>query len=172
VIGLAHRIISVEDLLLNPFNLIGKDWMLISSGSKDSFNMMTAGWGGLGILWGKKVIFCFIRPTRYTYKFVNENDLFTVSFFSSEYREALNICGRYSGRDVDKVKLSGLIPVEDNEYRTVYYDQARLVFICKKIYYQDINPDNFLDESIHNNYPMKDYHRMFVGEIVKALEER
>jgi len=169
---LAHRIISVEDLLLNPFNLIGKDWMLISSGSKDSFNMMTAGWGSLGILWGKKVIFCFIRPTRYTYKFVNENDLFTVSFFSSEYREALNICGRYSGRDVDKVKLSGLIPVEDNEYRTVYYDQARLVFICKKIYYQDINPDNFLDESIHNNYPMRDYHRMFVGEIVKALEKR
>ena len=169
---MAHRIISVEDLLLNPFNLIGKDWMLISSGSKDSFNMMTAGWGSLGILWGKKVIFCFIRPTRYTYKFVNENDLFTVSFFSSEYREALNICGRYSGRDVDKVKLSGLIPVEDDEYRTVYYDQARLVFICKKIYYQDINPDNFLDESIHNNYPMKDYHRMFVGEIVKALEKR
>lgn len=169
---MAHRIISVENLLFNPFNLIGKDWMLISSGSKDSFNMMTAGWGSLGILWGKKVIFCFIRPTRYTYKFVNENDLFTVSFFSSEYKEALNICGRYSGRDVDKVKLSGLTPVEDDEYKTVYYDQARLVFICKKIYYQDINPDNFLDESIHNNYPMKDYHRMFVGEIVKALEKR
>ncbi|MGC8971068.1 MAG: flavin reductase [bacterium] len=169
---MSHKTILLKDLLLNPFNLIGRDWMLISSGNKYSFNMMTAGWGSLGILWGKEVVFCFIRPTRYTYKFVNENELFTLSFFFEEYKEALNICGRYSGRNVDKVKLSGLTPIEDEEYKTIYFDEARLVFICKKIYYQDIDPNNFLDESIHNNYPMKDYHRMFIGEIIKTLEKK
>ncbi|HHV81779.1 MAG: flavin reductase [Dictyoglomi bacterium] len=166
-----HKVISVEELPINPFTMIGKEWMLITAGNINMFNMMTASWGCLGVLWNRTVAICFIRPHRYTYKFVNENNFFSLSFYPEEYRDALNVCGNYSGKDVDKVRLSGLTPVVDEEYKTIFFEESELALICKKIYFQDINPENFLDKSIFDNYPKKDYHRMFVGEIVKALKK-
>ena len=46
----------------NFIEIIGKEWMLVSAGDKDKFNMMTASWGGVGFLWNKPVVFVFIRP--------------------------------------------------------------------------------------------------------------
>src|SRR5512139_341908 len=95
----------------NPFRLIGADWMLITAGSPDAFNTMTASWGGLGVLWERKVAFCFIRPTRHTYGFIERAGGFTLSFFGEQYRSALQFCGTHSGRDTDKVSGAGLTPV-------------------------------------------------------------
>ena len=152
----------------NPFKLIGTDWMLITAGSPESFNTMTASWGGMGVIWNKKVCFCVVRPTRHTRLFTESSDYFTLSFFEERYREVLNYCGTHSGRDVDKIKETRLTPLFGDD--TVYFAEARLVFLCKKIYYQDINPGNFLDPTIDDrNYPLKDYHRLYVGEIVSCL---
>ena len=158
-----------ELLTDNPFKLIGKDWMLITAGTPGLFNTMTASWGGLGVLWERKVAFCFIRPTRYTYEFVERSDTFTLSFFAEHHRKALSFCGSHSGRDSDKIKAAGLTPLNEDEF--VYFDEARLVLACRKIYFQDISPDRFLDQSINEMYPQKDYHRMYVGEIVKCLHK-
>lgn len=152
----------------NIFKLIEKDWMLITAGTKDNFNTMTANWGGLGYLWNKKVCFSFIRPTRYTYEFVERAQVFTLSFFEEKHRDILQFCGAKSGRDVNKIKATGLVPVHSNS-GAVYFEQARLVFECKKIYFQDINPRNFIDPKLEPLYPKKDYHRMYIGEIVKCL---
>ncbi len=164
---MGHRKMKPELLTDNPFKLIGKDWMLITAGSPESFNTMTASWGGLGVLWERKVAACFIRPTRYTYEFVERSPNFTLSFFEEHYRKALNFCGTRSGRDTDKIKGAGLTPV--NESGFVYFAEARLVLACRKLYFQDISPDRFLDPAINGLYPQKDYHRMYVGEIVKCL---
>ena len=158
-----------ELLADNPFELIGKDWMLITAGTPQSFNTMTASWGGLGVLWERKVAFCFIRPTRYTYEFVERSDTFTLSFFEERYRKALSFCGSHSGRDVDKIKKAGLTPVNKGSF--VYFDESRLVLACRKLSFQDISPDHFLDQSINDLYPEKDYHRMYIGEIVKCLRK-
>lgn len=160
--------ISPEQIADNVFQQIGQDWMLITAGKDKNFNFMTASWGGLGILWNKPVCFCFIRPERHTRKFMEENEIFTVSFFPPEYRDELMFCGTSSGRDTDKVAKTGFTPVI-SQNNAVYFEEARLVVECKKIYYQDIDPKNFLDESIKNNYPQKDYHRMYVGEIINCL---
>ena len=151
----------------NTFKLIGEDWMLITAGKIDKFNMMTASWGGFGILWSKEVCFCFIRPTRYTYTFIEKESYFTICFFDEKYRDALNFCGTKSGRDVDKMSGAGLTPVKSSS-GSVYFDEARMVIECKKIYFQDIEPKNFLDAKIENNYPKKDYHRMYIGEIMSV----
>jgi len=156
-----------EMLTDNPFKVIGKDWMLITAGTEKSFNTMTASWGGMGILWQRQVCFCFVRPTRYTYEFMEQSKNFTLSFFSEQYRKALDYCGSHSGRDSDKVKESGLSPV--NRDGMVFFAEARLVIACRKLYFQDINPTFFLDPLIENLYPAKDYHRMYVGEIVSCL---
>jgi len=156
-----------ELLADNPFKLIGKDWMLITAGTPQSFNTMTASWGGMGVLWERKVAFCFIRPGRHTYGFMEKAGEFTLSFFDERHRKALTFCGSHSGRDIDKIKGSGLTPIKENN--VLYYEEARLVLVCRKLYFQDISPDRFLDPKISEMYPQKDYHRMYVGEIVKCL---
>jgi flavin reductase (DIM6/NTAB) family NADH-FMN oxidoreductase RutF len=159
--------IKPEQLTDNPFKLIGADWMLVTAGTAESFNTMTASWGGLGVLWERKVCFCFIRPTRYTYEFIERSENFTLSFFEERYRKALTYCGSHSGRDTDKVKEAGLTSRQEGGF--VYFGEARIVLACRKIYFQDISPSRFLDPTIEGMYPQKDYHRMYVGEIKKCL---
>lgn len=151
----------------NPFKLIGKDWMLITAGTKDSFNTMTGAWGGMGILWEKEVCFCVIRPTRYTFEFMEKSDRFTLTFLEEQYRDILTYCGSKSGRDVNKVTETGLTPVSTGD--AVYFAEGRLVLVCRKIYHQDMMPANFADPKIEDFYPLKDYHRMYVGEIERCL---
>ena len=152
----------------NTFKLIADDWMLVTAGSTDSFNTMTASWGCFGELWHRKIAICFIRPNRYTYEFTEKNDIFTLSFFEEKYRSVLNLCGTKSGRDIDKMSGIGLTPVA-SEHDSVYFAEARLVLECRKIYIHDFDPKLFLDPSIEKEYPEKDYHRMYIGQIMKCL---
>ncbi|MDJ0305717.1 MULTISPECIES: flavin reductase family protein [Dehalobacter] len=161
------KLVEPEQLTDNSFKLVGKDWMLITAGNIEKYNMMTASWGGFGVLWNKKVCFCFVRPSRYTYQFMEENDTFTLSFFEEDYRKALSFCGANSGRDVDKAAATGITPVESMS-GSVYFEEARLVLECKKLYYQDLDPSHFLDPAIESNYKQNDYHRVYVGEIIQC----
>lgn len=160
------RTISPEEIRDNPFKLVGSDWMLITAGPPEAYNTMTASWGGLGVLWNKNVCWCVIRPVRYTYEFMEKAGAFTLSFFDEEFRDALNLCGTESGRDIDKAAATGLTPVAGKLAGTTCFEQARLVLECRKIYTQDLNPELFLDRNIESLYPQKDYHRMYFGEVM------
>lgn len=162
--------VSVKTLQNNVFSLIGDQWMLITAGTPENCNTMTASWGGLGILWGTSVATCYIRPGRYTRQFVEENDYFTLAFFGEEYRKQLNFCGTKSGRDVDKVKECGFT-VAAGAGNAPYFQEAELVMVCRKLYWQDIDQTHFLDPQIDEKwYPNKDYHRIYMGEIVEAYQ--
>jgi flavin reductase (DIM6/NTAB) family NADH-FMN oxidoreductase RutF len=162
------REIDPTAIIDNVFALIGDKWMLITAGTKEAFNTMTASWGGMGVIWGKKVCFCVIRPGRHTYSFMESANDFTLSFFGESHRKALTYCGSHSGRDVDKVKETGITPVFSD--KGIYFAEARIVFCLRKLYYQDIDPTHFLDPAIDStHYPLKDYHRMYVGEITNCL---
>lgn len=163
--------ITTEELTANPFKLIGKDWMLITAGDKEKFNTMTASWGGVGIMWGKPVATAYIRPQRYTFEFIENGDYYTQSFFDEEYRDALKFCGSKSGRDYDKVKETGLTPVVDDETGAVYFKEAKLVFICKKMYAQFLNEESALTEEVTKWYN-GDYHKMYMSEIVSVLVKK
>lgn len=158
--------IEIKDLTLNPFSLIGDKWMLITSGSEEKLNTMTASWGGMGVLWNKNVTFAFVRPQRYTFEFLEKNDYYSLSFFDESYKKELAYCGKVSGRDVDKVSECGFTPCFED---APYFKEANLIIICKKVYQQFINPSDFLDKSLLKNYPNNDYHNMYVGEIVKCM---
>jgi flavin reductase (DIM6/NTAB) family NADH-FMN oxidoreductase RutF len=164
------KTMAPENMQDNVFKLIGSDWMLITAGDLKAFNMMTASWGGCGVLWNKNICWCVIRPQRYTLTFMEKSGYFTLSFFEEKYRKELEYCGSHSGKDVDKIKKTGLTPATTN-FGNIYFNEARLVVECKKIYFQDINPKNFIDASIEQNYPAKDYHRMYIGEIVSCFKK-
>ncbi len=161
--------INVRDIKENPVRMIADEWALVSAADGESWNTMTISWGGIGELWGKDVIFAFIRPQRYTREFMDKSDYFTVSFFDEEYKNALRICGSKSGRDCDKTALAGLTPEFDGE--AVYPGEARLVIKCRKIAVQRMDNSGFLDASIESNYSSGDYHFIYIGEIEKVLEK-
>ncbi len=160
--------IDAKEIPDNVVKLMADDWMLITAGTKEKFNTMTASWGTLGHLWNKPVAFAFIRPQRYTYEFTEASDLFTLSFFDESYKDTLAYLGSVSGRDVNKVEKSGLTP-RILESGTVAFEQARLIIECRKIYAETFKPENFADTSIASKiYPTKDFHKMYIGEIVNV----
>ncbi|HBF87372.1 MAG TPA: flavin reductase [Bacteroidales bacterium] len=161
--------IQLENISENTFKLIGKDWMLITAGDKRNFNTMTASWGGFGILWNKPVVFIFIRPQRYTYEFMENSVDFTLSFFNDEYKDILKLCGTKSGREINKISGIGLTPIES--HNTVAFSEAKLILSCKKLYFNDLIPENFINCDIDKNYVLKDYHRMYIGEIAQCLSK-
>ena len=138
-----YEILGKEDAL----NLIGKQWMLVTAGTSEKFNTMTASWGGLGWLWNKPVAFVFIRPERYTHGFIEASDCMTLSFYGEEYREALKICGTKSGRDTDKVAATGLTPVK-LESGNMTFGEARLTLDCRKLFKTSMQEANFIDKEL------------------------
>lgn len=165
--------IDLKTLNDNVFDLIGKEWVLITAGTKNGgFNMMTALWGCLGWLWNKPVAVIFVRPERYTHQFVEAGEYVTLSFLGngSEAREIYNYCGSKSGRDSDKVQATGLRPVE-TETGGITYKQSRLTLECRKLYKDSIKPECFIDSSIEKWYGEKGgYHDVYVLEIVNAYK--
>lgn len=161
------RLIKPEEISDNVFKLIDKDWMLVTAGSFDQYNCMTASWGGFGILWKKPVAFVFIRPTRYTYEFAEKNARMSLCFFSEKYRNILNLCGTKSGREIEKMHIEGLSPLITGE-GTPFYAEARMAVFVRKLYSQFIDPALVLEPSVLKLYN-NDYHKMYVCEIEKVM---
>jgi len=163
--------ISYKDLQINPFNLIGDTWMLVTAGNPETgCNTMTASWGHLGCIWGHNAptAVIYLRPSRYTKEFVDREDYFTLCFMDPSFKEQMAYLGSASGRDEDKIAKTGLTPVYAD--RTVYFEQAKLVLVCKKVYRSELREDGFLDQAIiDGHYPLRDYHTMYVGRIEKVL---
>lgn len=161
--------IKPNEISENPFKLIGDDWALVTCGNSEKFNTMTVSWGGVGIMWGKPSAFTFIRPQRHTFGFTETNEYYTMSFFSESYRKALQICGSKSGRDCDKVKEAELTPAFTDD-GVPYFEEAKLVLVCKKAYSQFLNEDSFTEKgNVEKWYSNGDYHKMYISEIVKVL---
>ena len=160
---------NISEIQMNPFKEIGSDWALVSAGNKDACNTMTVSWGGVGVLWGKNVVFAFIRQSRYTKEFIDGGDTFSLAFLDEKYKPALALCGSKSGRDIDKWAAAGLTPAEKDG--VVYPQEASRAFLCRKIAAVPVNPGSFVDPSIIPAwYADGDFHTMFVGEITDIIE--
>ncbi len=107
---------------------------LLTSGNIDNFNTMTIGWGMIGTLWGKECFLVFVRPSRYTYQFMENNEYFTVSFYNDKYKKAMGYLGTKSGRDENKVKNIDFAPLAIGE--SVTFKEAYQTYLCKKIYFK------------------------------------
>ena len=81
----------------------GKGVLLTSIGGDGRSNVMTIGWATVGVVWGMPVMVVLVRPSRYTYEFVEESKSFTVNVPTPEMRDFVTLCGTRSGREVDKL---------------------------------------------------------------------
>lgn len=160
--------IQPEALDKNPFQLIGKGWMLVTAQANGKANTMTASWGGLGVMWGKNVAYVVIRPQRYTKTFIDASDRFSLTFYDESFKKELGYLGKVSGRDEDKIAKAGLTLTHEGE--TPYFEEANLALVCKKLYAQEFKPECFIETELDGKwYPNKDYHVLYVVEVEKVL---
>ena len=155
--------IDYTQLELNPFSMIGSESFLLTAGTMNDWNTMTAGWGGLGDIWEEPAAFVCVRESRFTYSFIDRHDRFTLSFFPPEMKDALAFCGTHSGRDTNKAKEAGLTPISLDG--AVSFAEANLVFSCRKASKTVIDESSMIDSSILKLYPQRDWHSMFIGFI-------
>lgn len=157
--------VKIDELELNVFTTLAKKWALVTAGTKDKCNTMTVSWGGFGVFWNKNVATIYIRPQRYTKEFIDANEYFTISVLAEDYREALQICGRESGRDGDKFAKAGITPAFVGD--VPYVEEAEMVLVCKKLCQGDIDPASFENPADDETYyKEKDYHHYYMAEIV------
>ena len=162
------------EMTMNPFKVINKDWLLLTSGDENKCNSMTLSWGGFGIYMGKPITNVYVRQERYTKEFMDKNEYFTVCSFSEENREALKYMGNNSGRDGDKYKATGLKPIKID--KTWAIEQATTIYVCKILSFSDVLVKNISEckektDFFDQNNP-KDFHTMYMGEIVKILVKK
>lgn len=163
--------IEIQDFNENVFKLIGDDWLLINTYNEEKVNSMTASWGGMGVLWNKEVAYIFIRPQRYTQELLPNNEYFSLSVMGEEYRDVLNYLGSVSGRDENKLEKANLAVTKDENGAPII-EEARLNIIVRKLFCQQMTEDAFADKDLVDiNYPNKDFHFVYVLEILKIIEK-
>lgn len=164
------KMLKPEEIGGNVIEKIGREWMLLAAEKDGEVNMMTASWGGLGVLWGKPVAFVFFRPQRYTFEFVTAADTLSATFYDESFRAKLNLCGTKSGRDINKVEECGFTLMREG--KTPYFAESSLALILRKLYVQRLEPGCFVDKGLDaEHYPKKDYHYMIISEITNVLQK-
>ncbi len=170
--------IDIKTLQLNPFTLFGKDWLALTAGTEEhGFNSMTVAWGHLGSVWERgthqnclPTAICYVRPSRYTKTFMDQESYFSLTHFGNGHKKALAYLGTHSGRSEDKIASAELTPVFSDG--TTYFAEADLVLICRKLYHAPLLENGYVDRGLIDfNYPERDFHEMYVGEIVKVLKK-
>ena len=160
--------VDIEQMEINPFRMIGKDWMLVTAGNERKANTMPASWGGVGIMWGKNVAYVFIRDSRFTKEFIDREGRFSLSFPAEQYRKEMKFLGTVSGRDEDKIREAGMhIGYYDG---VPYIDEGSLILICRVMSGTPIRKEDFWDRAIDEKwYAEQDYHMMYIAEITDIM---
>lgn len=171
--------VKPSEITENLFDMIAKDWFLMTAEKDGIVNPMTVAWATMGILWQKPVVMVAVRPERYTYEIASYADTFSLTVFPNTYRKMLGFCGTTSGRDVDKVTECGLHVLHEGD--TPYFEEARVAFICKKISVSQLKEEDFLGNTEFSrkwyggenkaNGEGGGYHHLFIAEIVTILEK-
>lgn len=163
--------LELDEITMNPFTQIGKDWFAITAKKGDSVNSMTAAWGGMGVMWGKNVVYVVVRDSRYTKEFLDASDTFSLTFFDMTHkrnRSTLQYLGSKSGREEDKIS-NALLNINYHG-DTPFIDEGNSVFICRKMYCGPMPSEFFTDANIDNTwYKDGDYHNLYIGEITDFL---
>ena len=148
-----------------------RDAQLLCAGNKEKSNAMTIGWGGIGTFWQRPALTVYVAEQRYTKKFMDDSEYFTVMSFDVKDSKVLNYMGTKSGRDGDKAQALGLHTAYTAN-GTPYYTEATMVIECKIMFAAPLDPQHF-----KSGVPKKVYgnpagvHSMYIGEVVNAWKK-
>ena len=144
-------------------------FLTVSHAGRD--NVMTIGWGTVGVIWGQPIFSVLVRPSRFTFDLLEASGEFTVSIPLTDMSKALGICGSKSGRDLDKFAAAGLQKLPGLKIATPVIGGAGLHYECKVVFKQPMNPQ-LLEKNLDATcYGSGDYHTIYFGQIQAAWLE-
>lgn len=146
--------------------------LLVSVGSDGRKNIMTIGWGLVGVLWREPVFMVAVRDSRYTHGLIEETNEFTVNVPGDNMGEVIKLCGNVSGRDHDKFKETGLTAVAGKNVQVPIISECVLNFECKVIGKTQVSPEKLSEEVLQSCYPRDDYHTLYYGKILSVYGEK
>jgi flavin reductase (DIM6/NTAB) family NADH-FMN oxidoreductase RutF len=146
--------------------------LLVAQGKDGYLNAMTIGWGTIGTIWGKPIFTVMVRPSRFTYRLMEEGSDFTVCVPSDEMRPVADFCGSKSGRSHDKFAELKLEKLPSLHILVPGIVGSSVVYECRSVQATDIQPDRLAADIRQTCYPKGDFHRVYYGEIlaVRALQ--
>lgn len=137
--------------------------------ANDEINTMTIGWATFGIIWNKPVLMVMVRPTRHTFGIIEKARDFTVSIpVNVDLKKALAFCGSYSGRDVDKIKEAKLSVKKGKISYSPIIKECDYHYECRILFSQPMDASKLDESIISKNYPARDYHTLYIGEILES----
>jgi flavin reductase (DIM6/NTAB) family NADH-FMN oxidoreductase RutF len=125
----------------------------------------------MGIIWRRPIFTVLVRPSRYTYKLIEETGDFTVNIVPPKLKEVVQYCGTVSGRDHNKFKEKDLTPLPSKTIRTPIIKECILHFECKIVNKNDLIPSELKNSIVPELYPKGDFHRLYFGEILACQRE-
>lgn len=124
---------------------------MISSGTVDKPNVMTAAWTGI-VCTNPVLTYVSIRPTRFSHEIISKNMEFVINIPNLALAKAADFCGVKSGRDIDKFKACDLTAVPCSKIKAPQIIEAPVSLECKVL---EIRPfgthDMFLAEVLAVN---------------------
>ncbi len=163
--------VSVPEFSFSAFRDFRRGAILTAKNVDGAFNGMTVSWGGTGVIWGKNVMFFFVRPERYTFSFLTEGSAVSLSFFGDTYKDVLRFYGKASGRTVNKAEVCELSPFVLPS-GGVSYREAERIFSGRVLYGAPLVPEGVMDGELFSFYTREGYHRVFIAEIAEIYERR
>jgi flavin reductase (DIM6/NTAB) family NADH-FMN oxidoreductase RutF len=161
VFGLAKARLQDCGLLLTSVDLNGKS------------NVMTIGWGLMGRLWGQMVFMVAVRPSRHTFGLIEETGEFTVNVPpKGDLDGEVAYCGKFSGRDHDKFKESGLEVEKGITVKSPMVSRCVAHFECKVLGKARLVPELLGEDVRKGSYASGNFHTLYFGKPLKILMER
>jgi flavin reductase (DIM6/NTAB) family NADH-FMN oxidoreductase RutF len=142
--------------------------LLVGAKKNGKRNVMTIGWGFIGVMWRLKVFVVLVRPSRFTHEFVEDGGEFTVNVPDEGMEKAVAYCGEVSGREHNKFKESKLHLVKGKKVKVPVIKECKIHYECRVIHKLKVNPRLVPDKVKKRFYPKKNFHTVYFGEILAA----
>jgi flavin reductase (DIM6/NTAB) family NADH-FMN oxidoreductase RutF len=142
--------------------------LLVGTKRTGESNVMTIGWGTVGNIWGEPMFVVLVRPSRFTYEFIEDSKEFTVNVPTPEMTRWVAVCGSKSGRDLDKFGEYAVATSPGLHVQTATIDDCPMVYECRVMHWNDVIPAHLASEAEWSFYRGQDYHRVYFAKILGA----
>jgi len=142
--------------------------LLVTQLGQEKPNVMTIGWGLIGVVWGRPIFTVLVRPSRFSFRFIDESGEFTVNIPYPSMSGVVAYCGTVSGRDYDKFEEKSLTLLPSETVSPPLIAECAIHYECRAVQINDVVPASFPDKIIKKYYPEDDFHRVFFGHILRA----
>jgi len=143
--------------------------LLVGSKKNGSSNVMTIGWGLVGVFWAKLIFLAAVKHSRFTHEFIEDNGEFTVNVPGEGLTEAVTYCGEVSGRKHDKFKECKLTVVKGKNVMVPVIKECKIHYECKVVHKLELKSGLVpadVEKTYYSRRAENDYHTLYFGEIV------